>query len=379
MTNTTFTGEHLNKYLEENNLDRERLIEFTVPHGTTKIAEWTFSDCTSLTSIKLPDSLTTIGAFAFDGCTLLSPMRFPARLTEIGEQVFRNCTSLKTILLPKSLTKIGIGAFYGCTSIEDIKLPKEQTKISRHVFCGCTSLTSIELPESLIEIGEAAFGNCSSVTFINLPDSLTEIGGQAFRNCTSLNTIILPPRVSEIALGTFAGCTNLRSIVSNRSFDWNNIGIDQSQTKILSYKQYLEKNHASIIEKAGMHDLSPNEAFLIIQMINDQKCLPTWDTLKYTFQNRSTIQVRVLLEMLGKNEEAIRNIIPSIEITINDTLLHQSIFTYLSIKDCENIFDGTKNFNFIMQTKINNTEDDLSQIEREQNSVKSVDQYAVCF
>ena len=39
-----------------------------------------------------------------------------------------------------------------------------------------------------------------------------------------------------------------------------------------------------------------------------------------------------------------------------------SIFSYIIINDCEEIFDGTKNLNFILQNKINNPKDDLSEV-----------------
>ena len=48
---TTFTQEHLNKYLDENNLDRNTLITFTLPKGITDIGYKTFYGCTSLTAI----------------------------------------------------------------------------------------------------------------------------------------------------------------------------------------------------------------------------------------------------------------------------------------------------------------------------------------
>ena len=106
-------------------------------------------------------------------------------------------------------------------------------------------------------------------------------------------------------------------------------------------------------------------------MLNDKDYLPTWDTLKDTFQNKSTTQLRSLLQKLGKDMKAVDDVIPSIGITINNSPLHESIFTYMCIKDCDAIFDGSKNLNFIWQTEIKDPKDDLSEIESEQNSVES--------
>ena len=69
--------------------------------------------------------------------------------------------------------------------------------------------------------------------------------------------------------------------------------------------------------------------------------------------------------------KAVDDVIPGIGITINNSPLHASIFSYMSIKDCDAIFDGSKNLNFIWQTEIKDPKADLSEIESEQNLVES--------
>ena len=69
--------------------------------------------------------------------------------------------------------------------------------------------------------------------------------------------------------------------------------------------------------------------------------------------------------------KAVDDVIPSIGITINDSPLHESIFRYMSIKDCDAIFDGSKNLDFIWQTEIKDPKADLSEIDSEQNLVES--------
>lgn len=41
---------------------------FSIPDSVTEIGEYTFFDCTSLTSVTIPNSVTKIGMNAFDNC-----------------------------------------------------------------------------------------------------------------------------------------------------------------------------------------------------------------------------------------------------------------------------------------------------------------------
>lgn len=86
---------------------------------------YTFSECTSLTSVHLPDSLTSIGIRAF-----------------------ADCTSLTSIALPDALTTISTFAFLGCTSLTSVRLPNSLYAISLHTFQGCTALATIDVPPS---------------------------------------------------------------------------------------------------------------------------------------------------------------------------------------------------------------------------------------
>lgn len=412
---STFNQERLSKYLVENNLNRNTLVEFTLPDGISEIQRETFCDCSSLTTIDLPDSLTKIGfkAFmnctslnaielphslaeidrgAFAGCSSLTSIELPNGLTEIRNGVFQNCTSLTFVGLPDSLSKIGCKAFSNLSALKQIKLPNGLSKIDKWAFDFCTSLThivlpnglteiehqtfacckslkSIELPDGLTEISELAFYGCTSLTSIELPTTLTKIGYDAFSGCTSLSHIELPNVLIVIEQGAFV-CTSLKHIATNQSIDWEHIGVDTNQTNIFTYRQYLEHTHPSLIEKLDMRNLEPQEAYLIYKMIHNHGYLPTRDTLKDTFTNRSIVQIRDLLMGLSKNIKAINDVIPSVEITLNDTPLHESFNAYLSIRDCDNIFDANHQVNFIWQRRIKKHQDSLSKVVNEQNSIE---------
>ena len=146
-----------------------------------------------------------------------------------------------------------------------------------------------------------------------------------------------------------------------------------------------------------MHNLEPYEAYLIHKMINYQNYAPTWDTLKKTFSGRPITQINDLVMKLGRNINAIDNVITNIGITIKDISniyhsifiekinditpiieisikgmfsIYQSIFRYMSIKDCENLFDAAQQFDFLLQNKIEHL-DNSHTLESEQNLIES--------
>ena len=78
------------------------------------IGEYTFYNCTSLTSVKIPSSVTKIGNSAFEGCKSLTSVNIPSGVPEIGWKTFWGCSSLTSLNIPSSVTGIGGDAFYGC-------------------------------------------------------------------------------------------------------------------------------------------------------------------------------------------------------------------------------------------------------------------------
>lgn len=78
----------------------------------------------------------------------------------------------------------------------------------------------------------------------------------------------------------------------------------------------------------------------------------TQNTLNDLFRYRLTTQLRSLILKLGKEMYAIDENSPSIEITINDTTLHEFVFKYMRIRDCERIYDSKRdNFDWSTETQ----------------------------
>ena len=115
-------------------------------------------------------------------------------VTKVSDYVFYYCTSLTSVSLPNA-SSIGEYAFYYCTSLTSISLPNASS-IGNYAFQKCTSLTSVSLPNAS-SIGYYAFQQCSKLTSISLPNA-SSIKEYAFYSCTKLTTLII--RTSEVCV-----------------------------------------------------------------------------------------------------------------------------------------------------------------------------------
>ena len=188
------------------------LTNITIPENVTSIGSGAFSKCSSLTNITIPESVTSIGSYAFSECSSLTNITIPENVTSIGSYAFSGCSSLTNITIPESVTSIGSYAFSKCSSLTNITIPEGVTSIEDSTFRYCRSLTSIEIPESVTSIGSDAFSECRSLTSIEIPDSVTSIGNDAFSDCKSLTNIEIPEGVTSIENYTFSGCSSLTNI-----------------------------------------------------------------------------------------------------------------------------------------------------------------------
>ena len=146
----------------------------------TRIRDYAFRHCSSLTSITIPDSVTSIGLGGFHDCINLTSITIPDGVTSIGDWAFYNCTNLTNITIPDSVTSIGLGVFHDCTNLTNIKIPDSVTSIGDHTFDNCISLTSITIPEGVTSIGKGAFQSCSSLTSITFMGAAPTVGDDVF-------------------------------------------------------------------------------------------------------------------------------------------------------------------------------------------------------
>ena len=85
--------------------------------GITRIGEYTFYYCTSLTSITIPNGVTSIGSNAFAFCEDLIEVTISDGVTSIEDYAFSACHSLTTVTVPASVTSISYNAFNECIGV----------------------------------------------------------------------------------------------------------------------------------------------------------------------------------------------------------------------------------------------------------------------
>ena len=189
--------------------------QLVIKNGTLGLADYCFSNCTSLSSISLPNSLVSIGIRSFWQCIGINNIKIPNSVTTIGEHAFYQCKGLTSVNIPNSVTEIGKGAFDGCKGLTSVTIPNSVTTIGNRLFGGCSGLTSITIPNSVTSIGYNAFEGCSGLTSVIIPNSVTTIGDLAFSYCTGLISITIPESVTSISKNVFNNCSSLTKVIIN--------------------------------------------------------------------------------------------------------------------------------------------------------------------
>ena len=72
------------------------------------------------TDLILPSYVTKINQYAFYWCKSLTSVVISDSVTSIGNRVFYNCDGLTSVTIGDGVTSIGYGAFYGCSSLTNV-------------------------------------------------------------------------------------------------------------------------------------------------------------------------------------------------------------------------------------------------------------------
>ena len=203
-------------------INNQEVKDLVIPNSVTSIGDYTFSGCSSLTSVTIPNSVTSIGWDAFSGCSSLTSVTIGNSVTSIGGYTFAYCSSLTSITIPNSVTSIGEEAFASCSSLTSINVDAYNSKYSSAdgVLFNKDKTTLIQypigntrseyiIPNSVTSIGDYAFSGWSSLTSVTIPNSVTSIGNYAFYGCSFLTSITIPNSVTSIGNDAFVDVLNI--------------------------------------------------------------------------------------------------------------------------------------------------------------------------
>ena len=182
------------------------LNKVVLPKGLTTIDDNAFFLAYGLEEVNIPAGVTAIGSFAF-GSTRLKEIHIPNGITEISEWTFSDCSELTTVTIPESVTTIGRQAFGSCGKLTSITIPQGVTVIKDYTFYECSSLTQMVIPGGVTQIENCAFFGCSGLTNVSIPEGVGSIGKKAFFDCNSLKTVTVPAGVTAIGEKAFGYVT----------------------------------------------------------------------------------------------------------------------------------------------------------------------------
>ncbi|HEY3852824.1 MAG TPA: leucine-rich repeat domain-containing protein [Verrucomicrobiae bacterium] len=259
------------------------------------IADYSFSEDSSITNVEIPASVTQLSGASFAGCLGLVAINVdPQNLTYASSNGVLFNKSMTTLVefpggmsgsyaIPISVTNITVGAFQECSYLTNVTLPNGLISIGDYAFESCGALTEIVIPTNVSAIGTSPFSGCASMTAINVaannfrfrstngvlfnkpqttiiecpggmaggysvPNSVKTIEWSAFENCSKLTNIVVPSSVTNIGDGAFFGCASLAGITVislNTAFSsTNGVLYNKARTSLLDYPPGAEGSFA---------------------------------------------------------------------------------------------------------------------------------------
>lgn len=183
------------------------LQKVIIGRGVTKIIDYAFRNCRSLTNIIIPKGVTSIGFDSFSECYSLVSVVIPDSVTSIGNYAFYECSSLTHAVISNSVTNIGTNAFDACYSLGDIVIPNSVTCIDLNAFYDCRSLARVFISNGTMSINSYALGYNEGLASIDCT-ACTSVPTLSSTDAIKPRTIVLRIRVPASLYDEWKAATN---------------------------------------------------------------------------------------------------------------------------------------------------------------------------
>jgi len=188
----------------------KRINTIVLPDNITKIGQWAFSQCSSLSgSLQIPEGVITLMDAAFAGCyNLQGTLTLPSTLKIIQGSAFSGCGFTCELKLPEKLELLGFAAFNECSNLYgELHLPQKIKRLYALTFTNCSNLNGdLTIPDNVTKIEERCFAGTGFNGKLTLSNNITEIGDAAFEKVPLRGELVLPSKLSTISRYAFSNC-----------------------------------------------------------------------------------------------------------------------------------------------------------------------------
>ena len=180
----------------------EHTVKYTLANPT-RIDDYAFQECTSLTSITIPNSVTSIYNGVFGACNGLTSITIPSSVTILGGSAFYQCYNL---------IKADFASIENLCYIQMSNTYSNPLNYAQHLFINGREVSNVIIPDSVQYVSQYAFRKCISLISVIIGNGVVNIGDEAFRICTSLTSATIGSGVTSISHNAFQNCSSLNSI-----------------------------------------------------------------------------------------------------------------------------------------------------------------------
>lgn len=178
----------------------------------------------------------------------------PTYITKINQYAFYQCDTITSVLIPDSVKSIGNYAFYSCDKLNSIVIPNNVKSIGSYAFYNCAGLKSAVIGDDVVTIGNYAFYECDSITSVVIGDSVSTIGSYAFYDCDLLTSVVISSNVITVNNYAFTYCYDLSIVYYKGSIlDWTAIQFGASNTYLTNATRYYYSEQEPIAEGNYWH------------------------------------------------------------------------------------------------------------------------------